>query len=184
MVNMTPFETPSSPTANPEDAPQPVYLDTSALDFDRVTETFEKIPDPAKAVAIEIATKEQVVEAVLVENDGDETVETVNTAYPGDAIVTGARGRKYVVNEDDLDELYEPLRDETGKPIEGRYLPKNVVKRIKNPTGQAIVIEVSWGWQWGDADCWLVESQINGERYIIGAQAFDLTYRPVEPKSV
>lgn len=34
------------------------------------------------------------------------------------------------------------------------------------------------GDQNGEADCWLVESQINGDRYIIEAGAFEATYKP------
>jgi hypothetical protein len=75
--------------------------------------------------------------------------------------------------------MYEPLVDEGGEVMEGKFLPKNVVKRIKNPTGQEIVIDAPWGGdQNGEADCWLVESQINGDRYIIEAGAFEATYKP------
>ena len=49
---------------------------------------------------------------------------------------------------------------------------------MPNPTGREIVIDAPWGGQQhGEADCWLVESQITGDRYIIEAAAFAQTYR-------
>jgi hypothetical protein len=76
------------------------------------------------------------------------------------------------------------MTDENGEIVEGKYLPRNVVKRIKNPTGREIVIDAPWGGdQGGEADCWLVESQVNGERYIIEARAFDATYEPTKTET-
>ena len=60
---------------------------------------------------------------------------------------------------------------------DGRYLPKNIVKCIKNPAGQEIIIDAPWGGkQTGGADCMIVESQINDDRYLIEIGAFEMTY--------
>ena len=65
--------------------------------------------------------------------------------------------------------------------VSGAYLPKNQIKAMPNPTGREIVINAPWGGQQhGEADCWLVESQVTGDRYIIEAAAFVQTYRPSE----
>lgn len=119
---------------------------------------------------------------IITEEDGTERVETVNTANPGDAIVTGKKGERYVVSADDFRKLYEPLTDENGMITDGRYLPKNVVKCMKNPTGQEIIIDAPWGGkQTGGADCMILESQINGDRYLIEIGAFEMTYEKNDP---
>ena len=157
----------------------PVRFDVGELNFDAIEETFSKIADPAKAVAPEFVSVETPIETVFRRDDGTEYVETTNTAQPGDAIMTGAKGEKYVLTPEEFGVMYEPLVDESGETVEGQFLPKNIVKRIKNPTGQEIVIDAPWGGdQNGEADCWLVESQINGDRYIIEAGAFEATYKP------
>ena len=160
----------------------PVHLDVSTLDFSNIRETYSKIQDPSKAVEVEFSDTTQEIKTIITEGDGtkrDRTkrVETVNTANPGDAIVTGKKGERYVVSADDFRKLYEPLTDENGKITDGRYLPKNIVKCIKNPTGQEIIIDAPWGGkQTGGADCMIVESQINGDRYLIERGAFEMTY--------
>jgi hypothetical protein len=164
-----------------ETEPVPTRLDTKNLDFDSITETFTKIADPNKAISPRIATEEEEVVTEFAREDGSTYIEATNTAYPGDAIMTGPKGEHYVLTEDNFAAMYEPLKDENGEPVDGKYLAKNIVKRIKNPTGQEIVIDAPWGGdQTGEADCWLVESQINGDRYIIEASAFDATYLPTE----
>ena len=96
----------------------------------------------------------------------------------GDAIITGPEGERYSIAAADFAALYEPLRGEDGAVVPGAYLPKNQIKAMPNPTGREIVIDAPWGGQQhGEADCWLAESQINGDRYIIEAAAFAQTYR-------
>ena len=165
--------------ANMEKPAEPVRLDVKELDFASVEETYTKIKDPNKAIAPEFAVEETEVVTEFSREDGSTYVETVNTAYPGDAIMTGPKGERYVLTADNFSAMYEPLTDEAGDVVNGRYVPKNIIKRIKNPTGQEIVIDAPWGGdQTGEADCWLVESQINGDQYIIEASAFDATYLP------
>ena len=72
------------------------------------------------------------IKTIITEEDGTERVETVNTANPGDAIVTGKKGQRYVVSAESFGKLYEPLTDENGVITDGRYLYKNVVKCMKN----------------------------------------------------
>lgn len=155
----------------------PVHLDVSTLDFSNIRETYSKVQDPSKAVEIEFSETTQKIETIITEG-----VETVNTANPGDAIITGKKGERYVVSAEDFGKLYEPLTDENGVITDGRYLPKNIVKCIKNPTGQEIIIDAPWGGeQTGRADCMIVESQINGDRYLIEIGAFEMTYEKNSP---
>ena len=161
---------------------RPVYLDVSKLDFSNIRETYSKIQDPGKAVEVEFSDTTQEIKTIIAEEDGTERVETINTANPGDAIITGKKGERYVVSAEDFDKLYEPLTDENGVITDGRYLPKNVVKCMKNPTGQEIIIDAPWGGeQTGGADCMIVESQINGDRYLIERGAFEATYEKNNP---
>ena len=153
------------------DAVSPLYLDTSVLDFSAITDTYTKIAGPAKAVRPEFATD-------FARADGQQYVETENIAEMGDAIITGPEGEHYSIAAADFAALYEPLRGEDGAVVPGAYLPKNQIKAMPNPTGREIVIDAPWGGQQhGEADCWLVESQVNGSRYIIEAAAFAQTYR-------
>ena len=161
---------------------EPVHLDLSTLDFSNIQETYSKVQDPSKAVEVEFSETAQEIKTIITEEDGTERVETVNTANPGDAIVTGKKGERYVVSAEDFGKLYEPLTDENGVITDGRYLPKNVVKCMKNPTGQEIIIDAPWGGeQTGGADCMIVESQVNGDRYLIEIGAFEMTYKKNNP---
>lgn len=160
----------------------PVHLDVSTLDFSNIRETYSKVQDPSKAVEVEFSETAQEIETIITEEDGTERVETVNTANPGDAIVTGKKGERYVVSAEDFGKLYEPLADKDGVTSDGRYLPRNVVKCMENPTGQEIIIDAPWGGeQTGGADCMIVESQINGDRYIVERGAFEMTYEKNGP---
>ena len=161
----------------------PVHLDVSTLDFSNIRETYSKIQDPSKAVEVEFSdTTQEMIKTIITEEDGTERVETINTANPGDAIITGKKGERYVVSAEDFDKLYEPLTDENGVITDGRYLPKNVVKCMKNPTGQEIIIDAPWGGeQTGGADCMILESQINGDKYLIERGAFEMTYEKNNP---
>lgn len=160
----------------------PVHLDLSTLDFSNIQETYSKIQDPSKAVEVEFSDTTQEIKTIITEEDGTERVETINTANPGDAIITGKKGERYVVSAEDFGKLYEPLADEDGVTSDGRYLPRNVVKCMENPTGQEIIIDAPWGGeQTGGADCMIVESQVNGDRYLIEIGAFEMTYEKNNP---
>ena len=160
----------------------PVHLDLSTLDFSNIRETYSKIQDPSKTVEVEFSDTTQEIKTIITEEDGTERVEAINTANPGDAIITGKKGERYAVGAEDFNKLYEPLTDENGVITDGRYLPKNIVKCMKNPTGQEIIIDAPWGGeQTGGADCMIVESQINGDRYLIEIGAFEMTYEKNSP---
>jgi hypothetical protein len=110
-------------------------------------------------------------------------VETVNTAYPDDYVVTGAAGERYVVKPDVFASRYEP---KTGQP--GVYLARGHVKAIPNPFGRPLHILAHWGEvQNGDTDCMIVDiyDPAKGTRfghpYLISRAVFDATYKPAGP---
>lgn len=156
----------------------PLRLDLSSFDFSQVEERYCKIQDRNKAVCPEFVQRAMRVKTVVTDHNGVRRDETINTAQPGDAIVTGPTGERCVVKRDDFDKLYEPLTTEDGAVVPGKFLAKNIVKRLPNPTGREIVIIAPWGEeQVGGADCWIVESQVNGDRYLIEPRPFAETYR-------
>lgn len=145
-----------------------------------MSQLYQRKADPTQAIDVVFATTETVVETILW-RQGRPHVETTRTAHPGDAVVTGAVGERYVISRAHFGQLYQLLRDATGAPVPGKYLPRNIVKRIKNPTGRDILLRASWGDdQHGDGHCWLVESQVTGMHYLIDAEAFLHSYQPLE----
>ncbi|MFZ1110727.1 MAG: PGDYG domain-containing protein [Rhodomicrobium sp.] len=131
-----------------------------------------------RAALAEVATP---VETVLANG----RKETKNTAHPGDYIVTGAGGERYVVKPDVFAARYEP---KTGHP--GVYLARGHVKAIPNPFNRQLHIVAPWGEiQHGAADCLVVDiydpatSKRDGKPYLINRAEFDATYRIVDPAS-
>ena len=84
----------------------PVHLDVSTLDFSNIRETYSKVQDPSKTVEVDFSETTQKIETIITEGDGTKRVETVNTANPGDAIVTGKKGERYIVSTEDFSKLY------------------------------------------------------------------------------
>lgn len=117
----------------------------------------------------EQATKSQSVETHL----PDGTIESSFEAEPGDWIITGAKGERFVFNSKKFDSLYKP-------DSKGGYIPKDCrVIALKNPFGEAVRIFAPWGtpekpaYQDGSEKCFFVISldeagNYTNNRYIIG----------------
>jgi hypothetical protein len=142
--------------------------------LDRDGKVYRKSGD-YRAEKADVATR---VETVL-----NGKVETTNTAYPGDYIVTGAVGERYVVKPDVFASRYEP---KTGQP--GVYRALGHVKAIPNPFGRPLHVLAHWGEvQHGDTDCVIVDiyDPATGKRfghpYLISRAVFDATYKPAGP---
>jgi hypothetical protein len=109
--------------------------------------------------------------------------ETKNVAAPGDYIVTGQFGERYVVKPDVFASRYEP------KPgTSDVYLARGYVRAAPNPLGRAIHHVAPWGEiQFGQADCMIAdiydpaEGKRAGKPYLIARAEFDRTYKPVRP---
>ncbi len=109
------------------------------------------------------------------------TKETENVAAPGDYIVTGPGGERWVVKPETFETRYAPKPGE--KTV---YLARGEVIAVENPFGRPISLMAPWGErQHGAADC-MIADVVNpatqrraGEPYIISRAEFDRTYELV-----
>ena len=131
-----------------------------------------------RATRVSVATP---VETILA--DGRE--ETKNVATPGDFVVTGPGGERYVVKPEVFAARYGRRRG-TGDV----YLARGEIIAVPNPLGRAIRFLASWGEaQTGAADCMIADMfdaatrTRAGRPYIIGRAEFEKTYRRVRPPS-
>jgi hypothetical protein len=131
-----------------------------------------------RATRVSVATP---VETILA--DGRE--ETKNVATPGDFVVTGPGGERYVVKPEVFAARYGRKRG-TGDV----YLARGEIIAVPNPLGHAIRFWASWGEaQTGAADCMIADMfdpatrKRAGRPYIIGRAEFEKTYRRVGPPS-
>ena len=111
----------------------------------------------------------------------DGTKETENIAEPGDYIVTGKGGERWVVKPETFEARYalKPRRKAT-------YIARGESIAVKNPFHRPISLLAPWGErQHGAADC-MIADVVNpatqrraGEPYIIARAEFDRTYELV-----
>jgi hypothetical protein len=123
------------------------------------------------------ALRETAVKTVL----ADGTEETHNVAGPGDYIVTGAGGERWVVKPETFEARYEPKRDR--KTV---YAARGQVIAVKNPFGRPVSIMAPWKErQHGAADCMIADvldpatGRRAGEPYLIARAEFGKTYKQV-----
>ena len=130
---------------------------------------------------------EQVTEVQVVETHlPDGTLESSVEAKPGEWIITGAKGERFVFSAKKFDGLYE-------SDASGGYIPRErKVVALKNPFGEAVKIFAPWGtpenpaYQEGSEKCYLVVSldesgAFTSDRYIIGDEELLLSnYIPVD----
>jgi hypothetical protein len=104
----------------------------------------------------------------------EETRNTVTSL--NDWVVTNPAGESYIVPGTEFFTKYE------GTNVLGVYVPKGYIKATKNPFGNKVVIDASWGAkQYGEADCLFAcgcseKGELYGEPYIIAKEAFIETY--------
>lgn len=106
--------------------------------------------------------------------------ETVNKANEGDWVVTNPSGEQYIISEKKFLGRYEAADEK------GIYAAKGYCRAIPNPFGKPIEIMASWGSpQTGDERCMIADTcdasgKVDGEPYLIDAEAFAKTYKQVE----
>jgi len=106
--------------------------------------------------------------------------ETVNKANEGDYIVTNPSSEQYIIGEKMFLGRYE-VTDENGV-----YSAKGYCRAVPNPFNKPIEIMASWGSpQTGDERCLIADTcdasgKVDGEPYLIDADAFAKTYKQVE----
>ena len=130
---------------------------------------------------------EQVTEPQTVETHlPDGTLESSVEAKPGEWIITGAKGERFVFGAKKFDGLYE-------SDTKGGYVPRERrIVALKNPFGEAVKISAPWGtpenpaYQEGSQKCYLAVSldgseTFTSDRYIIGDEELLLSnYTPAE----
>lgn len=154
-------------------APQSLDLQT-----DEWTQTLAEAPIYKKfgKVHAEVAHGGETLQTVL----ADGTVETTNTANPGDVIVTNPGGERYIIGADKFNSRYETTDEE------GVFNAKGKARITPNATGQPIKIMAPWGEeQFGGPDALIATvydpenpDEVGADRYIIGRDEFNATYVP------
>ena len=155
---------------NPE---QPKLLDISTPEY---TQMLVEAPVFAKKGTVE--ARQVTVPEEVTTTLADGTQETVNTAVPGDFVITNPGGERYILKPDNFAKRYEAT-DEAGV-----YRAKGMARAFQNPTGAEIDIMAPWGEvQHGGPDCMIATTydpenpdEVGSDRYIIGAAEFVDTY--------
>lgn len=135
---------------------------------------------PVYAKFGKVTARAATVEEKVVTKLGNGKEETVNTAHPGDIIVTNPTGEEYVIDAAKFAKRYEATDDL------GVYRAKGCARAVKNPEGCDIKIMAPWGEeQKGDENCMVATlydpanpDEIGTDRYIIGGEEFAATYAP------
>lgn len=154
---------------------EPRHLD---LQTDEWTHALVEAPIYKKfgKVHAQIAQGGETLQTVL----SDGTVETTNTANPGDVIVTNPGGERYIIGANKFDSRYEATDED------GVFKAKGKARITPNPTGQPIKITAPWGEeQFGGPDALIATvydpenpDDVSPDRYIIGRDEFNATYVP------
>jgi hypothetical protein len=146
------------------------YEPRSAEQFD-----FSRAPLFRKSATLKKASVEWATERTDVVTNIGGIEETKNIAQPGDAIVTGPAGERYVVAGRKFSQLYE---ETPADPT--RYVSKNVVRAIQLARDTEIV--APWGEkQRVKAKGYVVQSVAQpSDVYLIEEGAFAATYSPFE----
>lgn len=104
--------------------------------------------------------------------------ETVNTANPGDVIITNPTGEQYIIDQTKFLKRYEPKAGASDI-----YVAKGYCRAIDNPEGAPIQMMASWGeMQFGDTYCKIADTfdpitgEFGGQPYIIDRTSFEQTY--------
>jgi len=136
------------------------------FDFSRA-KVFRKRAPLAKA-NVEVAARRQSVVTTV---DGLE--ETRSVAEPGDRIVTGARGERYVIKAQKFDALYE---EDAADP--SRYRSKTLVRAL--PLKEDTELRAPWDeWQRAKKGGFVVQRiGAPDDVYLIAESVFKATYAP------
>lgn len=167
---------------NPEKEPQFVDLFSHEIEEKLKAEgkIYRRKIEPIRAA-------EQVQEAQPVETKmPNGTIESTQDAKPGDWIITGSKGERFVFTDEKFHKLYEPDK-------QGGWIPKErKIIAMQNPFGERIRISAPWGspenpaFQDGSENAVLAveigsDGTLTKDRYIIGDEEMLLNnYESVE----
>lgn len=142
------------------------YKEGSEFDFSKA-QVFRKTAALDKS-NVEIATTPHEVVTVI---NGKE--ETRNQAQPGDRIITGVKGERYVIKEAKFGGLYEEDPADSS-----RYISKNVIRAMQ--LGENTELTAPWGEKQRAAKGGYVAQRVDNpsDIYLIEEGAFKATYAP------
>jgi hypothetical protein len=141
-----------------------VYREASSFDFSNAP-TYRKTSTLDKSQVETAATKQEVVTVI----NGKE--ETRNTAEPGDKIITGVKGERYVIGQAKFGSLYE---EDPSNPA--RYISKNVILAL--PLSENTELTAPWGEKQRALKGGVVAQRVGSpsDVYLIDEGAFKATY--------
>lgn len=126
----------------------------------------------------EVRAQQITEETAVITKLADGTVETNNTAMPGDFVVTNPGGEQYVLKSEKFNARYAAKQG-----ADGVYEAKGYCVAVKNPFKTPITMKASWGeMQHGTADCMVADvydyetGKREGQPYIIAPKEFKDTY--------
>ena len=153
------------------------------LQDDTITKSFAKsdiYKKTSEITAIQV-TKRQQIDTVLKSG----LLETNNVAEVGDYIVTNPDGEQYIVKKENFTKKY--TETEKSRLVNGKkqivFTPKGKIRAFQNNTGKKVKIIAPWGEeQYGEENCYFAapcdeSGNIGTDRYIIGKEEFDNTYK-------
>lgn len=165
----------------PDDEEDAIVIDNNAAGIAHALESSGKLYRKSAEVQAERAAEATPVETIL----ADGTKETSNVAEPGDYIVTGLGGERYVVKPEIFQARY--VRKPGKKDV---YIARGYAVAVRNPFGRPISIMAPWGeHQRGAADCMIADvfdpakGQRAGEPYLIAGAEFARTYKPAQRRT-
>lgn len=140
------------------------------LNFAEARQYRKKRTAGADPQSVEVSRTVQLVRTMIGDNQ-----ETSNTANPGDFIVTGIRGERYVLTPEKFHAKYERDPDAAGRFRSKR----NVVRAIA--FDHAVKWEAPWGQtQWAAPGARMIEaSPGSSDIYLIDGEIFEQTYEAV-----
>ncbi|MBU6486249.1 MAG: PGDYG domain-containing protein [Burkholderiales bacterium] len=174
--NPSPVKFTSGRTGQAEYDPTVGAAEETSISYRRVTPQefdFTSAPRYRKTAGLDKSSVEfsGTRQEVMTMIDGIE--ETRNIAEPGDAIITGPKGERYVLTPEKFSKMYEQDPNEPN-----RYRAKNVIRAIQ--LSESVELVAPWG---------EIQKALPGGRiaqaetdetdvYLIEREAFEMTYGP------
>ncbi|MFA6209662.1 MAG: PGDYG domain-containing protein [Candidatus Obscuribacterales bacterium] len=113
----------------------------------------------------------QVTAVRLTDQTTINTLEGMESANPGDWLVTGILGEHWPVSHDTFNRKYKPVANRPG------VFEKLPVRVHAQELTKDTTIETKWGSQSGKTGDWLVKDIVSGDFHIVVATVFEDCYQ-------
>jgi hypothetical protein len=149
------------------------FIDLNTPEY---TELFLAAPVYRKHAVVEARQVTETEEISTVLADG--TFETNQTVEPGQWVITNPGGEIYAIKNEKFVRRYESIGN-------GKYQSKGYIHAFTSPVAGPVYIVAPWGEkQFGNEGCLfgasiLEDGSIAEDRYILGRQEFEDTYRSI-----